>query len=97
MTKEEILHLGTLSRIKLSDQEAEKLHTEIEAILEYVSVVNDIVAEDDLTKVVGPVHNVFREDEVTNEPGEYTDALIKAFPDKQGQHLKVKKILNSDN
>lgn len=96
MTKEEILHLGTLSRIKLSDQEAEKLHTEIEAILEYVSVVNDIVAEGDLTKVVGPVHNVFREDEVTSGPGEYTDILVEAFPDKQGRHLKVKKILNQE-
>ena len=97
MTKEEILHLCTLSRIKLSDQEAEKLNTEIEAILEYVSVVNDIVAEGDLTKVVGPVYNVFREDEVTSGPGEYTDALVEAFPDKQGQHLKVKKILNPDS
>ena len=96
MTKEEILHLGTLARIQLSDSEAEKLHSEIDSILDYVSTVNDIVADADLTKVVGPVFNVFREDVVTNEPGSHTAALITEFPEKEGQHLKVKKILNTD-
>ena len=96
MTKEEILHLGTLARIRLSDSEAEKLNTEIDSILAYVGTINDIVAEGDLTKAVGPVHNVFREDEVTNEPGSHTEALLAEFPEKKGQYLKVKKILNTD-
>ncbi len=97
MTKEEILHLGTLSRIKLTDEEAEKLHTEIDSILEYVGQINNIVAKGNLTKKVGPVFNVFREDEVTNEPGEYTQDLVEAFPKRDGDYLKVKKILNPDN
>lgn len=97
MTKEEILHLGTLSRIKLTDAEADKLNTEIDSILEYVSQVNEIVADSELTKTVGPVFNVFREDEVTNEPGEYTKDLVEAFPEREGDYLKVKKILNPDN
>lgn len=96
MTKEEILHLGTLSRVRLNTTEVDKLHTEIEDILEYVSKINSIVADAALTKEVGPVHNVFREDEITNEPGSFTGDLVAAFPESDGQYLKVKKILNPD-
>lgn len=96
MTKEEILHLASLARIQVSDQEVEKFQAEIQSILEYVGQVNDIVSDSDLEKVVGQVHNVFREDEVTNEPGSCSDDLIRAFPDSEGNYLKVKKILNPD-
>lgn len=97
MTKEEILHLGTLSKIRLSDDEANKMNGEIDAILEYVSAVNDIVDSGDLVKEVGAVHNVFRKDEVTNEPGSYTESVSAQFPDNKGAYLKVKKILNTDD
>ena len=97
MTKEEILQLGSLSRIRLTDDEAEKLHTEIDSILEYISTVNSIVTEKDLTKKVGAVYNVFREDEITNEPGSFSEDIIAEFPEKDGNHLKVKKILNTDD
>ena len=96
MTKEEILHLGELARIKLSDDEVEKLQGDITNILEYVSVVDDVVTDAALEKKVGAVHNVFREDEVTNDPGSYTDALLAEMPETKGRFLKVKKILNPD-
>lgn len=97
MTKEEILHLGNLARIKLSDDETTRLQAEISDILDYVDVLGELVADKELTKKVGPVHNVFREDVVTNEPGEFTKDIVAAFPDKKGNHLKVKKILNPDS
>lgn len=96
MTKEEILHLGTLSRVSLSDEEVAKFNPEIDAILEYVGQVSEIVS-DIGEKTAGVVHNVFREDEVTNEPGAYTSDIVAAFPDKQDNFLKVKKILNPDS
>lgn len=96
MTKEEILHLGALSRIKLSDAEVEKFNTEIDSILAYVDQLGDLVAEKDLTKQVGPVFNVFREDEVTNEPGSHKDDIVKAFPESKNDLLQVKKILKTD-
>jgi aspartyl-tRNA(Asn)/glutamyl-tRNA(Gln) amidotransferase subunit C len=46
----------------------------------------------DLPKV-GEHRNVMREDEVKNESGGNTDILVSEFPDKQGNSLKVKKIL----
>ncbi len=97
MTKEEILHLGKLSRIKMSEEETHAFKVEIDSILAYVSAVDSLVDKGDLNKLPGVVHNVFRYDIVTNEPGSYTEDLVAAFPEKHGQHLKVKKILNPDS
>lgn len=96
MTKEEILHLGNLSRIKLSDPEVDKLNGEIDAILDYVGTIDEIVAAGDLTKQVGPIHNVFREDKVTNEPGSYTKDIVAAFPKSKDNYLEVEKILSNE-
>lgn len=96
MTKEDILHLGTLARIKLSDEEVAVLEKEITAILEYVSAVDAVVPDGSLEKKTGAVFNVFREDEITCEPGSYTEAILAEMPERDGQYLKVKKILNPD-
>lgn len=97
MTKEEILQLGNLSRIKMSDDEVVKFQTEIESILEYVGAVNQIVSDLELKKVPGVVKNVMREDKVREASKEDIDALVSAFPEKIGDYLKVKKILNPDS
>jgi aspartyl-tRNA(Asn)/glutamyl-tRNA(Gln) amidotransferase subunit C len=96
MTKEEVLHLGNLARIKLSEAEVEKFQKEIGDILNYVSTINDVVKDGALDKKVGAVHNVFREDKVTNEPESFTQDLLDEMPDRDGRYLKVKKILNQD-
>jgi aspartyl/glutamyl-tRNA(Asn/Gln) amidotransferase C subunit len=96
MEKKDLLHLATLSRIKINDEEAQGLLDGIESVLAYVSAVNSITADVNLTKKVGPVYNVFREDIVTNEGGTYTDAILKEAPSVKGRHLKVKKILQID-
>lgn len=98
MTREEILHLASLARIKLTDEELQGLETDLPKILDYVSVVSDIVGTDvDLSPEIGARYNVFREDEITNEPAEYTEALLGEMPETDGQFLKVKKILNTED
>ena len=96
MDKAQIQHLGNLARIKLTDAEVKSLASEIGSILDYVSAIDEVVPGGSLKKQVGPVSNVFREDEVTNEPGSYTEALLEAMPEREGQYLKVKKILDQD-
>jgi len=34
-----------------------------------------------------------REDEVTNEAGQYTEAILNEAPHRKGQYVEVKKIL----
>jgi hypothetical protein len=39
------------------------------------------------------LRNVFRDDVVTNTPGEYTEEIVAQFPERDGTSLKVKSIL----
>src|SRR3989339_1843015 len=39
----------------------------------------------------GGVMNVFREDQNPNESGNYTDDVLREFPNKENGYLKVKK------
>lgn len=97
MTKEDILHLGALARIKMSDEKAEQFKGEIDSILSYISAVSDIAATGSDEKQLTPRFNVFRDDIVTNEPGSYTEAIVAEFPDRHGPYLKVKKILGGND
>jgi aspartyl-tRNA(Asn)/glutamyl-tRNA(Gln) amidotransferase subunit C len=97
MQKDDISHLAGLARIKLTAAEEEQLAAELPKIVEYVSTVSEIAgSEADMTPTPGPVHNVWREDEVTNEPGSYTEDLLAEMPDREGQYLRVKRILSAD-
>jgi len=97
MKHEEIEHLASLARIKLTDAEIEKFPEELSAIVSYVSVVSDIVSDaNDSTSQFGPRYNVFRQDVVTNKPDEYTEAILAEMPSKEGRFLSVKKILQVD-
>ena len=96
MNSDDVQHLANLARIKLSAEEVAQFTTEIDAIVNYVNQLDDLVAADDLTKQPGAVYNVFREDEVTNDPGEFTEAILAEAPERSGQHLKVKKILDQN-
>lgn len=97
MKSEDVTQLARLARIAVSEAEAATFTTEIDAILSYVSDVTDVAGTDAVTPHVGAVHNVLRADIVTNEPNQYTDALLAAMPDTDGRFLKVKKILDTDD
>jgi aspartyl-tRNA(Asn)/glutamyl-tRNA(Gln) amidotransferase subunit C len=95
MKREEIAHLAVLSRVRLSDEEISNLEGELSSIVEYVSVVKDIAADDTAsTPQVGARYNIFRQDEVTNEPDQYTKDILAEAPTTEGRYLSVKKILD---
>ena len=96
MEKQDIFHLARLARIRVTDEEAAALQTEISDVLAYVGVINEITAATDLTKQVGVVSNVFREDVVTNAPDSYTETLLAEAPQRHGRWLQVPKILNPE-
>lgn len=95
ISKEEVKKLSDLSRIKISDSEAVKFGKEIEEILEYVGTIQKVVSSEDVGIDFGYVHNVMREDEVKNS-GKYREEIIAEFPEKEGDFLKVKKILSQE-
>jgi aspartyl-tRNA(Asn)/glutamyl-tRNA(Gln) amidotransferase subunit C len=97
ITLEDIKNLAELARIEISEPEAEKLTVEVDSILGYIGQIKDANKEMDLPadgrKFVPKLRNVMREDVVTNTGGEYTERLLKSAPSREGQYLKVKKIL----
>lgn len=96
MKKEDIEHLARLSRIAVTPSEVEALQGEISSILEYVSTIQVMAGTTLTEKVPGAVSNVMRADVVTNEPGEYTEAIMRELPARAGEFMKVKKILTAD-
>lgn len=90
MDKDKVLSLAKLARIKISDMEAESLSHEFEAILNYVGEVKSISAK---SKEEFAVKNIFREDSEGHESGIYTDKILNEAPGRQGNYIKVKKIL----
>lgn len=92
MTDEEIKALGSLSRLSFSAGEIEAFRKEIDAILAYVGEISAVSGEEGAA-LPRPL-NVMREDASAHEPGVYTHALLGAAPNREGEYIKVKKILH---
>jgi aspartyl-tRNA(Asn)/glutamyl-tRNA(Gln) amidotransferase subunit C len=96
MKKADIQHLARLSRIAVTDTEAEALQGEISSILDYVGQIQKMTGTGETEKTPGAIYNVMRADEITNEPGQYTEAIMAEMPAREGRFMKVKKILSND-
>lgn len=93
MERKDIEHLAKLSRIEIGDVEADALAKDITSILAYVSDIEKITGSSAGEKIVGPLFNVMRTDEHSHEAGMYTEALLTLAPTRDGQYVKVKKII----
>lgn len=98
MKRADIEHLARLARIWLTEEEKNELPDQLSSIVAYVGVVSEIAgANIDVVPQVGVHHNVFRKDEVTNEPDQYTKDILAEMPNTQGRFLSVKKILHVED
>lgn len=94
-TPQDVEKLAALSRIALTDTERERFSAELESILGYVSEIQKLSARaPEREASVGPVRNVLRLDAQAHEPGVYTKDLLQAAPKREGDHVRVKRILN---
>ena len=91
ITSKDIKNLASLARIEISEEEAERLTPEIDSILGYVGQIKNVVGN--IKKEVPKLHNVMREDVSTNTSRQYTDDILNDAPDREGDYIKVKKIL----
>ena len=81
--------LAALSRLKLTDAEVKRYAQEMEKIVEYVSAVSSIKSAD----IAPALKNVFRQDDSPRKGGEFTEKILSQAPARQGNYLKVKKII----
>jgi aspartyl/glutamyl-tRNA(Asn/Gln) amidotransferase C subunit len=95
MEIKDIEKLAKLARIELDDTEKQAYLKDISAILAYVDQIKGAVAKTGEERKVGDLRNVMRVDEVKNESGINTATIVNEFPRKEGDYLKVKKILET--
>ena len=89
----DIEKLADLSRIALAPEEKESLRKNMDSILGYVEQVNKVSAEVNSAKKAGLLRNVMREDSNSHESGIFTEMLLSAAPKREGEYIKVEKIL----
>ena len=92
--KEDIQKLGTLARVQLSDSEAEGLSKDVEAILSYVSQIQEVGVRG--APAQHPLRNVMREDGEPHPAGAYSKELLAEAPKREGDYIAVKPILSRD-
>jgi len=94
MDKEKVLNLAKLARIEIGNEEAESLSHEFDAILGYVGEVKSVTNNSQLTTDKNnTMRNVMREDANPHESGIYTEKMLEQAPAREGNYIKVKKIL----
>ncbi|MBX4201400.1 Asp-tRNA(Asn)/Glu-tRNA(Gln) amidotransferase subunit GatC [Candidatus Saccharibacteria bacterium] len=93
LSREDVLKLAALSKLRLSDDEVEKLQSELSGILNYVEILDNVDASGlEPTYQVSGLKNVYRQDETKNY-GYDIDDLLKNAPATQDGQFKVKRVL----
>ena len=93
LSRDDVLKLASLSRLKLTDEEIEKFRTELSAILEYVELLDKVDVKDlEPTYQVTGLKNVMRDDEI-KDYGYDVKELLKQSPAVQDKQFKVKRVI----
>lgn len=90
--RSDIVQVGRLARLQLSEKEIDIIAQQIGSVLEYVHQLDQIdTSVVQPTTYILPTHNTFREDQ--REDGlEQEEALANA-PERDGDYFKTLKIL----
>jgi aspartyl-tRNA(Asn)/glutamyl-tRNA(Gln) amidotransferase subunit C len=92
LNRKDVEHVALLSRLELSENELDKFTGQLDAILEYIDVLNQV----DTSNVEPMAHvldirNVMRADEV--QPSLPREAALQNAPDAEDGFFKVPKIV----
>lgn len=88
ITDETIDYVGILAKLELSPEEKEQAKQDMTSMLEYVGKLNELDTEGvEPMSHTFSVHNVFREDVVTN--GDDRENMLANAPEKKDGAYKV--------
>jgi aspartyl-tRNA(Asn)/glutamyl-tRNA(Gln) amidotransferase subunit C len=94
ISADDVKKLAELSRLSLKEEEMEKLRGEIDSILAYVDVLKTVeLPEKPADSPYLDIENIVREDLNPHEAALHTEELLSQAPRREGNFLKVKKIL----
>lgn len=97
LSRDDVLKLAKLSRLKLSHEEVEKFRTELSAILDYVQQLDSVDVSGlkptyQVTGLTSKDENATREDEVTEQVSQ--KELFKNLPEMEKDQIKVKRMIS---
>ncbi len=93
LTREDVLKLAQLSKLSLTEEEVEEFIIELNETLKYVEQLQSIDTDSlKPTNQVTGLTNVMRKDEV-KDYGISQEQLLKNLPDRQGNQIKVRRVL----
>ncbi|MFH1612230.1 MAG: Asp-tRNA(Asn)/Glu-tRNA(Gln) amidotransferase subunit GatC [bacterium] len=95
ISKEQVVHIAKLARLKLTLQEIEEFSKQLSDILLYMEKLNELNTENikPLSHIL-PIQNVVREDEEKESLA--IEDVLKNAPDKENNFIKVPKILETE-
>ncbi|WP_221568304.1 Asp-tRNA(Asn)/Glu-tRNA(Gln) amidotransferase subunit GatC [Alkalihalobacillus sp. TS-13] len=92
ITKEEVKHVAKLARLAVTEEEAEKFTSQLDAIIGYAEQLKELDTDDvEPTTHVLDMKNVLREDEA--KPWLTNEEALKNTPDTQNGLIKVPAVL----
>ena len=93
ISDETIEYVGILAKLELSDEEKEAAKKDMGRMLDYIDKLGELDTTDvEPMSHVFPVHNVFREDVVTN--GDNREAILKNAPEEKDGMFVVPKTFD---
>lgn len=90
--KEDVLHIAVLSKLKFSDDEAEKFKGELNSILGYIEKLSELDTENvEPTSHVLDLYSVTREDAAKPELG--VEKALANAPEPEHGHFRVPRVI----
>lgn len=94
LSVDEVRHVATLARLKLSKEEEKIFATQLSAVLDYIGQLDELETDSvEPTSHALDITNVFREDEV--EARFEKGAWISNAPAKDHGHFRVPKVIDN--
>lgn len=95
LSREEVLHVAELARIKVSEEEIEKYQVELKKLLNEVEKINDVVGyDDDILIACWNDKSELRKD----QPGEMLNPkeILKNAPRHSGNYIEVPVVISEE-
>lgn len=90
-TKEDLDNLSHLARVTVQEEEKDKMLADMQAILGYVSEINEVSGN--VERVKGSHYNIVRDDVITKVSGTNTKAVLAEAPATEDGYVRVAQVL----
>lgn len=93
MNKDEVMKLAELSRLEITNADAEAYLHDFKGILDYIDTISEISVEQKDHYQTNLTANTMRSDDQAYAAGEFTGDILANAPAHEDDYFKVKKVL----